>query len=249
MKITKTLLAVILVLCVFFANGQEEDRRLLMGQVIYKNIPVTNEYVINSTTEKATVTNNQGEFAIAVKLGDELAFTAVNYQYKLVKITEEILQDNRLVVTVNEKVTELDEVVITPDDPERYLKVKNEEFKGYEYEIDRTTGVENVALSQTDRGMQDGINFANIFRAIFKAKESTVEEGPKLKVSQVLRQVYDDQFFVADLNIPQDKIEAFLFYCDSKMPATTLLKKENEFQLIDSLVNHSKTFLAEMNEE
>lgn len=249
MKITKILVALTLVLCVFVVNGQDNDRRLLMGKVLYRNINVANEYVINSTTEKATVTNDQGEFGIHVKVGDELVFTAVNYQYKVVKITEEILQDNRLVVTVNEKVTELDEVVITPDDPERYLKVKNEEFKGFEYEIDRESEVENVAMSDLDRGMQDGVNFVNIFRAIFKAKESTPEEGPKLKVSQVLRQVYDDQFFVSDLKIPQDKIDAFLFYCDSKMPATTLLKKENEFQLIDSLVNHSKTFLAEMDEE
>lgn len=249
MKITKTLLAFILLMSAFFASGQEDERRLLMGKVIYKNINVANEYVINSTTEKATITDAKGEFSIAVKVGDELVFTAVNYQYKLVKITQEILDANRLVVTVNEKVTELDEVVITPDDPERFLQVKNEEFKGYEYEIDRTTGVDNAALSNSDRGMQDGANFVNIFRAIFKSKEITPEEGPKLQVSQVLRQVYDDQFFVSDLNIPQDKIDAFLYYCDGKMPATTLLKKENEFQLIDSLVNHSKTFLAELNEK
>ncbi|MFT6994009.1 MAG: hypothetical protein ACJA1P_000738 [Maribacter sp.] len=249
MKIAKILLAFFLVMSVSFAIGQDDERRLLMGKVIYKNINVANEYVINSTTEKATVTNEKGEFAIAVKVGDQLVFTAVNYQYKLVNITQEILDINRLVVTVNEKVTELDEVVITPDDPESYLKVKNEEFKGFEYEIDRETVVENVAMSDLDRGMQDGANFVNIFRAIFKSKEITPEEGPKLRVSQVLRQVYDNEFFVSDLKIPVDKIDSFLFYCDSKMPATTLLKKENEFQLIDSLVNHSKTFLAELNEE
>lgn len=230
-------------------TAQDDDRRLLMGKVVYKNIPVANEYVINSTTEKATITNEEGEFSIEVMLGDELVFTAVNFQYKLVKISSEILDNNRLVVTVNEKVTELDEVVITPDDPERFLKVKNEEFKGFEYEIDRESEVDNVAMSDLDQGMQNGINFVNIFRALFKSKEIAPEEGPKLKVSQVLRQVYDDQFFVSDLNIPQDKIDAFLFYCDDQMPATTLLKKENEFQLIDSLVNHSKTFLASLDEE
>lgn len=249
MKIAKTIIAITLLMSTYFATGQDDGRRLLMGQVIYKNINVANEYVINSTTEKATITNDKGAFSIAVKVGDELVFTAVNYQYKLVKITEEILNSNRLVVTVNEKVTELDEVVITPDDPERFLKVKNEEFKGYEYEIDRTTGVDNAAISDAERGMQDGVNFVNIFRAIFKSKEITPDEGPKLRISQVLRQVYDDRFFVSDLNIPQDKIDAFLYYCDGKMPATTLLKKENEFQLIDSLVNHSRTFLAELNEE
>lgn len=245
----KIAVTVSLFFCFLLVTAQDDERRLLMGKVIYKNYSVANEYVINSTTEKATVTNEEGEFSIDVKLGDELVFTAVNYQYKLVKISQEILDKNRLIVTVNEKVTELEEVVITPDDPVNYLKVKNEEFKGFEYEIDRESEVDNVAMSDLDRGMQDGANFVNIFRALFKSKDIIKEEGPKLKVSQVLRQVYDDQFFVADLNIPQDKIDAFLFYCDEQMPATTLLKKENEFQLIDSLVNHSKTFLAGLNEE
>jgi len=248
MNTIKNLIFLLLVLCVSHAMAQDGERRLLRGKVLYKDISVPNEYVINSATEKATVTNEDGEFGIQVKVGDELVFTAVNFQYKLIKITQEILDNNRLVVSVTEKVTQLDEVVISPDDPERFLKVKNEEFKGFEYEIDRTTGVENVALSDAERGMQDGLNFVNIFRAIFKAKEEGAEEGPKLKVSQVLRQVYDDEFFVSDLNIPQDKIDAFLYYCDIQMPATTLLKKENEFQLIDSLVNHSKTFLASLDE-
>ncbi len=249
MKSFNYFLSVLFVFYISFTAAQDDGRRLLMGKVIYKNINVANEYVINSTTEKATVTNDEGEFSIAVKEGDELVFTAVNYQYKIVAITPEILEKNRLIVTVDEKVTQLDEVVITPDDPERYLQVKNEEFKEYEYEIDRTTQVQNIALSQQERGMQDGINFVNIFRALFKAKEVGEIEGPKLKLSEVLRTVYDDEFFVTDLKIPQDKIDAFLFYCDGKMPSTTLLRKENEFQLIDSLVNHSKTFLASLDED
>jgi len=235
-------------LVTIFSFAQDDERRLLMGQVIYKNVNVVNEYVINSTTEKATITNDDGEFSINVKVGDELVFTAVNYQYKLVKITSEILAKNRLVVSVDEKITELDEVVVTPEDQERYLQVKNEEFKEYEYEIDRGTEVENIAMSQSERGMTDGINFVNIFRAIFKSKEIDEEVKPML-ASEVLRQVYDDQFFVMDLKIPQDKIDAFLLYCDPKMPAKSLLKKENEFQLIDSLVNLSKSFLASLDEE
>ncbi len=244
----KNLLGIYILFFTLISFSQDDDRQLLMGQVIYKNVNVANEYVINSTTEKATITNDKGEFSIKVKVDDELVFTAVNFQYKLVKITPEILANNRLVVSVNEKVTELDEVVLTPEDQERYLQVKNEEFKEYEYEVDRGTEVENVALSQSERGMTDGINFVNIFRAIFKSKDIEQEAKPML-ASEVLRQVYDDRFFVMDLNIPQDKIDAFLLYCDPKMPARSLLKKENEFQLIDSLVNLSKTFLASLDEE
>ena len=246
---TKKLLSLLFLLSLFSAAAQDEERRLLLGKVLYRNTSVSNENVINSTAERATITNDQGEFGINVKVGDELVFTAVNYQLKVVKITQEILDNNRLVVEVNEKVTELDEVIVTPEDQERFLQLKNEEFKEYEYEIDRETEVENIALSRAERGMTDGINFVNIFKAIFKSKSETEDSGPKLLVSDVLRQVYDDDFFVTDLKLPQDKIDAFLLYCDTRMPAQSLLKKENEFQLIDSLVNLSKTFLKELNEE
>lgn len=245
----KKLLSIAILLSVFFVAAQDGERRLLKGKVLYRNVSVSNENVINSTSEKATITNDQGEFGIRVKVGDELIFTAVNYQLKIVKITQEILDNNRLVVEVNEKITELDEVIVTPEDQERFLKLKNEEFKEYEYEIDRGTEVENVALSRSERGMTDGVNFVNIFKAIFKSKENTEETGSKLLVSDVLRQVYDDEFFVMDLKLPQDKIDAFLIYCNTRMPAQSLLKKENEFQLIDTLVNLSKSFLKELNEE
>ncbi len=244
-----TLLFVFAMFFYGFISAQDTDRRLLRGQVIYRGVNVANENVINATSEMATITNDSGQFAIRVKVGDELVFSALNYKLEIVKITEDILKKNRLVVEVSEKVTELDEVVITPEDQERFLEIKNEELKKFEYETDRSTEVENIALSQAERGMTDGVNFVNIFKALLKTKKNNDEEGPKLKVSEVLRQVYEDEFFVTDLNLPQDKIDAFLIYCDARMPAHSLLKKDNEFQLIDFLVTHSKTFLEEMNEE
>ncbi|WP_291869471.1 carboxypeptidase-like regulatory domain-containing protein [Maribacter sp.] len=248
MKKTLTILAFLIVAISF---AQDNSRTILRGKVLYRDISVPNENVINSTSERATITNDNGEFSILVKQGDELVFTAINYQLMVVTITAEILKKNRLVVEVKEKVTELEEVIVTPEDQERFLAMKNEKFKEIEYEIDRSTEVENVAMAREVRGMQDGLNFVNIFRAMFKSSEKNKEDesAPKLKVSQVLRQVYDDQFFVSDLKLPQDKINEFLFYCDTRMPAKTLLKKENEFQLIDALVSHSKTFLEEINDK
>jgi len=86
-------------------QAQEEVRNILRGQVLYQNVNVPNETVINITTEDATITDDNGRFAIAVKVGDELAFTAVNYQLEVVKVTETLLKKGRLVVEVNEKVT------------------------------------------------------------------------------------------------------------------------------------------------
>ncbi len=243
----KTKLLITLCLFSFVLSFAQEQRRPLRGQVLYRNSPVPNENVINTTAERATITNDKGEFMILVKLDDELVFTAVNYQIELVKITEEILERNRLVVEVNEKVTELDEVTVSPENQKKFLELQNEDFKQFEYETDQTTEIENVALDPTVRGMRDGLNFVNIFKALFLSKKKEEDTATPLKVSDVLRQVYDDEFFVLDLRIPQDKIDAFLLYCDSQMPSQTLLKKDNEFELIEFLVTHSKSYLKELN--
>ena len=246
------LILILLIATVSQSYGQDQVRTLLRGKVMYRSSNVQNENVINVTTEQGVITNIDGEFAINVKEGDELVFTALNYQIKRVRITKEILDNNRLVVEVTEKVTELDEVVVTPENKEAFIKLKNEEFKKFEYGIDETTEVENIALSQTERGMQNGLNFVNIFKAIYKGLKG--EDGEKveqkqLKVSEVLRQVYDDQFFVKDLGIPQDQINAFLYYCDSRLPEQSLLKKDHEFQLIDFLVNESKEFRKQLDDK
>lgn len=229
--------------------SQEDIRQILRGQVLYQNTFVPNENVINSTSEMATITNDNGQFAIGVKAGDVLVFTAVNYELMVVTITDEIIQNNRLVVEINEKVTALDEVVVTPEDQERFIQLKNEQFKEVEYELDVTSEVENIALSKSVKGMRDGLNFANIFRALLKSVKGNEDEKARdpLKVSEVLRQVYDDNFFIKDLKLPKESIDTFLVYCDERLPAQSLFKKENEFQLIDFLVTHSKTFLKEIN--
>ena len=244
------LLVVILFVFSSIVSAQDDGRVLLRGQVLYRGSNVANENVINSTSEMATITNDNGQFMIRVKSGDQLVFTAVNYQLEIVTITEDIIANKRLVVEVTEKVTELDEVVVSPENQEKFLELKNEKFKEVEYEIDRSTEVKNIAhLSQNDR-VEGRINFVNIFKAIFNSRNQNADsERAPLKVSEVMRQVYDDEFFVVDLKLPQDKIDAFLLYCDDKMATQSLLKKENEFQLIDFLVTHSKTYLSELNEK
>jgi hypothetical protein len=246
----QTLLFIVLLFS-FTAWSQDDDRVVLRGKVLYLNVNVPNENVINATSEMATITNENGEYAIRVKVDDELVFSALNYQIEIVKITEEILKNNRLIIEVNEKVTELEEVVVTPEQQERFLESKNKVLKEeFEYEIDRSSEVENIGLSQAERGMKNGLNFVGIYKALAKAmKKDKVEERTPLKVSDVMRQIYEDEFFVIDLQLPQDKIDAFLFYCDTKMPAQSLLKKENEFELIEFLVTESQVFLAELDDQ
>jgi hypothetical protein len=219
----------------------------LKGQVLYRNSFVSDEAVVNSTRELSTITDENGAFSIEVAVGDELVFTAVNYQLEVIKITEDILKNGRLVVEVTEKVRQLDEVVLTPDNQEAFIELKNEEFKGFEYEVDRASAVDNIALSPAVRGMRDGINVVSVFKLLKSLLASNDQQDtPSLKLSEALEKVYDDRFFIEDLRLQRAQIPDFLAYCDERVPAVQLLRKENEFELLEFLVITAEAFKEEM---
>ena len=109
-------------------------------------------------------------------------------------VTPDILKKNRLVVSVNENINELKEVVVTTEDVEKFLDLKEEEFKGFDYETDKSSKLENQAIR--DRVISNGIDFVNIAKLLAKAfSNKTVEEQLRLKPSEILPLVFDNTFF------------------------------------------------------
>jgi len=146
-------------------SAQQDYRTWLRGKVLYQDSNVVAANVLNTTSEKATITDDNGNFAIEVQLNDELIFSSVQYEIRAIVITKEILQRNRLVIDVREKITQLDEVVISPNRPEAFLNVKEEEFKQFDYTADKSTRVENELLRQNQ--LYNGVDFVNIFRLLY----------------------------------------------------------------------------------
>ena len=85
-----------------------QERELIQGKVIYRNINVPAANVINNTSQISTITNDQGEFEIFAKQGDEIIFSSVQYIIRTVRINDEILKNKRLIVQINQRVRELD---------------------------------------------------------------------------------------------------------------------------------------------
>ena len=123
----------VLLLISNFIYTQEDSRTWIRGKVLYKNSNVISANVVNNTSREATITDNDGEFEMRVRLNDRLVFSSVQYEIRSVVIDKDILQRSRLVIDVNEKVTVLDEVVVGPENTEKFLDLKEEEFKRIDY--------------------------------------------------------------------------------------------------------------------
>lgn len=220
-----------------------QERKPIIGQLLYKNTKVVAANVVNNTAQINTITDSDGMFEIDVAIGDEIIFSSVQYKIRAVKVTPEIMKKNRMVVSVEENIRELREVVVTTEDVERFLDLKEEEFKGFDYERDKSSKLVNRAVR--DQVLTNGLDFVNIAKLFAKAfAGKTQEEKLRMKPSEVLPLVFEDSFFVNDLQLKNDEVIGFLDYIDGQMKTSALLKKEKQFQLIDYLINMSEKYKA-----
>ena len=224
--------------------SQSDDRTWIRGKVLYKNNSVIAANVVNNTSQQATITDDEGEFEIKVKMNDRLVFSSVQYQIRSIVIDKEILQKSRIVIDVNEKVNQLREVVVGPENTEKFIDLKEEEFKKVDYTFDKSSRIENQILKSGR--FNNGLNFINLYKVIAKSGSNREMSDDineiTYKPSNLIREVYDDIFFIKNLGIPRDKIMDFLLFCDEKFPSKVLFKKSNEFQLIDFLVKQSDKY-------
>jgi|TARA_X000000950_G_scaffold153060_1_gene188072 hypothetical protein len=218
-----------------------QERELIQGKVIYRNINVPAANVINNTSQTSTITNDQGEFEIFAKEGDEIIFSSVQYIIRTVKVNDEILKNKRLIVQINQRVRQLDEVVITPDDTDKFLDLKEEQFKGFDYIADKSTKIENILTD--NRQVVNGLNFVNIFKLLSSLVDSKSEEE-KLSIlpSEALPLILEENFFTDILKLEFFEVNDFLLQLDLDPKIKQLIIKKNQFLLIDYLLNKSDTY-------
>lgn len=223
----------------FFLSAQQ--RVLLNGKLLYRNNNVIAANVINNSTQFNTITDSDGDFLIEVAKGDEIIFSSVEFKFKTIIITEEILNKNRLVVNITERVNILDEIVISPENTDKFLDLKEEEFKGFNYVQDKSTKLDNSILRQGQ--LYNGINFINVAKLISKLVLNTSEEEKKnLIPSKVLPYVFENEFFINDLGLEQEQVIDFMLFLDEKLPTNKLLQKSKQFLLIDFLYEAVEDF-------
>ena len=211
-----------------------QKRKLINGKLLYRNNNVIAANVINNSSQFNTITDSDGEFQIDVSKGDEIIFSSVEFKIKSIVITDEILNKNRLVVNITERVNILDEIVISPENTEKFLDLIEEQFKGFDYVQDKSTRLENTILRQGQ--LYNGIDFINVAKLMSKLiLNSSEEQKKKLIPSKVLPFVFEDKFFTDELGIKKDQITDFLKFLDKELTSNQLLQKSKQFLLIDYL--------------
>jgi len=254
----KKLFSVFFVFCYLGIMAQGHDNRIIVqGKV---NVPLEAEakgiHVYNTNLGKGVLTDNIGRFAILVKDGDELTFSALQYEdFKLI-VDENIVEAKKITVSLRESVEPLEDVYVRPYDLSGNIevdvaRVKITDFHGvsedakkaifaYEGDFAKDSRSPITKAVVDEQFVEYGLDVANVFRTIFKRTKNHKEVPEDLDIT--IRKMYDDDFFNEYLNIERDRINQFIFFAQDNGLSQTMLEEKHELELIEFLVTKSEKF-------
>lgn len=245
-----------LILLVFFAmkGFSQEKYALISGKIISPNNSVGNVHIVNQNTKLGTVSNDNGEFEMLVSLNDILLFSSIEYERKEVSITGNYLKYKKIVVELIPSVNALNEVFIeglTGNLNYDIKKVPLDTLPKHSFFL--KPGDLKKALPPDLHGSKKA-PYVGFFPPIpgsvslpdagYEAEQRLKREISRKKQfpSKIVKQL-GLAYFTDKLQIPEDKINHFLAYCEDRNIINEFYKN-NLLEVIRILRDESETYNA-----
>jgi hypothetical protein len=268
----KAILFVILSLITNFLFAQGIERKVLRGIVVVDSFDVENITVRNISSNVGSKTDIDGKFSIRARATDTLFFESPSFISQKYILTQKDFWKEELEIRLHVKITELDELVITPytlsgnliEDTKR-IQVYGDGFavidakKIMHYEDDVRSGAPiNSALPSVFAPNGSNFNFLALGAGLVslfikpsfsKSHSKRVYEERRIKnlqsksYSDHLFERFSHNFFVETLKIKNDDIPMFMSFSELNVyELSPLLKPENELKLIEYLIKKASEF-------
>lgn len=234
--------------------AQTESEKKIEGRVYSKDGDVAATHVLNISSSKAVITNIDGFFAITVRLTDTLVFSAVQFKKKQIIINQEILDDTLLSVPLDDELTELDEVVVTPynlsGDISKDLLTLNigpvitaSSLGLPNADVYVPTKSERELFGATSGGgLLPVTPILNAISGRTKMLKERVARNKLYDRTERVREFYADSLYSTKLNIPLAKIDDFLYFCEIDMEFQSLVDSHDILQIWSYMEKKSVTY-------
>jgi hypothetical protein len=190
--------------------------------------------VENVESEKTTVTDKQGYFYINARVGETLVLSSVQLKKVYRIINESDLDKELIYVLMNSKTVELKEVVIEKSEINASsIGIVSKNQKTY------TPAERKVRTATT--GLLDPLLNKISGRTEMLKKGVAVEKNEKALVR--LEYLFEENYFVEKLKIPQEYVKGFHYYAVESIDLQNALKVKNKTLAKFLMINLSKEYL------
>lgn len=261
----------LLVFCISYCGiSQDIKRENIKGKIIIEHHDIEGITIYNSGSKLGVVTDDKGEFTIAVALDDLLEIRALQYQNFDVRVNTSILESKTISIFLIEEITKLDEVVITPKELTGNIKTDLNNVEAFTPKLDAiyfgiknsettnfsnasTSQIKNIDIHSQAQTMVNGLNVINVvdqlliplFRSEVKDKNAVgIPEVP----AKAIKYYFGSNFLVENFNIPAHRVEDFIRYVEDENFDFDLLNYGHEIEFLEVLSKKSKLFLEKQND-
>ena len=234
------------ILSVFLSgfSARSQEPVTLNGKVEANNADIEKIHVINLSLEKGAVTNSKGEFQIVANEGDSLYVSSVQFRNSTIIVTQKMLQEKKLFVQLEDKMNELTEVVIDDIKLSGHLASDLGKISITALEAKHKLQNELQSFIRKDREQNPygqpvanaGLRIGKIAGSVI-GKLSSGKEPPKTYTNRELANksiaIVGQGFFRKDLNLNENEICNFIYFCSEDSRFRRLVINNNAFVLIE----------------
>jgi hypothetical protein len=274
----KAILFVILSLFANFLFAQGIERKVLRGIVVVDSFDVEAVTVRNISSNLIAKTDIDGKFSIRARATDTLFFESLSFISQKYILTQKDFWKEELEIRLHVKITELDELIITPytlsgnlNEDTKRIQVYGDGFalidakKIMHYEDDVRIGAPtNTAMPNVFA--PTGVNLlgivvvglVNLVGVKTNPKKNSERVFEERRIKNLQSKSYSDHlferfshsFFVETLKIKNEDIPLFMGFSELNVyDLSPLLKPENELKLIDYLIQKAAEFKKQNQKE
>ncbi len=225
----------------FYLNLSYAQNKILKGQFTGENLDKSFINVINLNQYKSTISQENGKFQIPAKVGDSIFVSSIQYSEVKFLVKPEFFEDE-IEIPLKLKVNELQDVNLyslglTGDLTKDANSIETYDFSqtqlGFAPYIEYYTREERRLAVASGSSLGYLINLINGNIKMYK-KLVVYEKTDKRK--KKLHQLFPERFYEENLDIPNNLIEDFTYYCVENHPEVIKLTQQKDKLLLTELL-------------
>jgi len=226
---------------------------ILKGQILNADTkkPLSAAHVLNLNSVTGTITNSNGFFEVATKEKDTILISYLGFQSIKLKVTNDLLKGNELLISLYEKANEIKEVVIKSTKLIGVLEIDVKQVPK-----DKFTRIHINGLPQTyEVGKPVSQNLTSPIAALFKPidflynhfgnKPTQLRKLQKLKKEDNLRKMlagkFDREVMMEYLQMDKEELRKLLTDCNY---SEYFIKKASDLQMIEAVIDCYENYKA-----
>jgi len=236
-----------------FSQNDTLSVKQLKGQVIHAKTKkyLSAAHILNLNTVEGTITNDNGFFEIPTTTNDTILISYLGYASIKLRITNDLLKGNELLIALHEKPEEIKEVVIKSTNLIGVLEIDVKQVPK-----DRFTRIKINGLPQTyEVGKPNVKDFSSPIAALFQPvdflynrfgkKPKQLRKLKKLKKEDDLRKMFagkfDREVMMEYLQMDRQELEELLINCNY---SEYFIKKASDLQVIEAVLDCYENYKA-----